>query len=213
MLAPNMATMLPILTTDASSPSHVLGSALKSAVMHSFNEMTVDGCRSTNDSVIVMASGKGPVASEEALADALAAACADLALQMVSDAEGGTKVVRVHVVGAADADSARRAARRVAESELVKSSWYGQDPNWGRIVSELGSAGTPFDPDRVSVAYGPVTVCRDGMAVDHDTEALSNVLSAKQFEVICDLGLGEGAASILSTDLTPAYVELNMGLS
>jgi len=213
MLAPNMATMLAILTTDASSPSHVLGSALKSAVMHSFNEMTVDGCRSTNDSVIVMASGRGPVASEEALADALAAACADLALQMVSDAEGATKVVRVHVVGAADADSARRAARRVAESELVKSSWYGQDPNWGRVVSELGSAGTPFDPDRVSVAYGPVTVCRGGVAVDHDTEALSNVLSAKQFEVICDLGLGEGAASILSADLTPAYVELNMGLS
>jgi glutamate N-acetyltransferase/amino-acid N-acetyltransferase len=125
---------------------------------------------------------------------------------MVADAEGGTKVVRVRVVGAPDGDSARRAARRVAESQLVKSSWYGEDPNWGRVVSELGSAGTPFEPDRVSVAYGPVTVCRDGVAVDHDEEALRGVLSA-------DLGLGRCSATVISADLTPAYVELNMGLS
>jgi glutamate N-acetyltransferase/amino-acid N-acetyltransferase len=132
---------------------------------------------------------------------------------MVADAEGGTKVVRVRVVGAADGESARRAVRRVAESQLVKASWYGEDANWGRVVSELGSAGTPFEPDRVSVAYGEVTVCRAGVAVDHDEDALRYVLSAREYEIVCDLGLGDGSATILSSDLTPLYVELNMGRS
>jgi glutamate N-acetyltransferase/amino-acid N-acetyltransferase len=213
MLSPNMATMLAVLTTDASSSPQALSAALVAAVGSSFNEMTVDGCVSTNDSVIVMASGLGREVPEEALTEALTATCADLVLQMVSDAEGGTKVVRVSVVGAVDGDSARRAARRVAESQLVKSSWCGEDPNWGRIVSELGSAGTPFDPDLVSVAYGPVTVCRDGVAVAHDEETLRKVLAGKQFEIVCDLGLGEGAATMVGADLTPAYVELNMGRS
>ena len=132
---------------------------------------------------------------------------------MVADAEGATKVVRVRVLGAADAEAARRGARRVAESELVKSSWYGEDANWGRIVSELGSAGIPFDPDRVSVTYGKVTVCRDGVGVDHDEEALRSVLSAREIEITCDLGIATGSATILSADLTPAYVEFNMGRS
>jgi glutamate N-acetyltransferase/amino-acid N-acetyltransferase len=213
MLSPNMATMLAVLTTDASASHTDLQAALGQAVRGSFNEMTVDGCTSTNDTVIVMASGLGSEASPAALTEALAAACRDLAAQMVADAEGGTKVVRVRVVGAVDDDSAGRAARRVAESQLVKSSWYGEDANWGRVVSELGSAGTPFDPDRVSVAYGAVTVCRGGVAVDHDEKALGKVLASTRFEITCDLGLGSGSASIVSADLTPAYVELNMGRS
>ncbi len=213
MLSPNMATMLAVLTTDASSSPEALHTALGKAVRQSFNEMTVDGCTSTNDSVIVMASGTARRVEAEELDEALSVACADLAAQMVADAEGGTKMVRVRVVGAADGESARRAARRVAESQLVKSSWYGEDANWGRVLSELGSAGTPFDPDRVSVAYGTVTVCVGGVAVDHDEEALRGVLGARQFEITCDLGLGEGAATILSADLTPAYVEFNKGLS
>jgi glutamate N-acetyltransferase/amino-acid N-acetyltransferase len=213
MLSPNMATMLAVLTTDALSSSQTLNTALASAVRHSFNEMTVDGCTSTNDSVIVMASGLGPEVEAEALAEALTAACDDLALQMVADAEGGTKVVRVRVVGASDGEAARRAARSVAESQLVKCSWYGEDPNWGRVLSELGSAGTPFDPGRVSITYGPVTVCRDGVAVDHDEGALREVLTAKNFEITCDLGLGGGSAAVISADLTPAYVELNKEMS
>jgi len=213
MLSPNMATMLAVLTSDVSASPPELQAALRRAVQHTFNEMTVDGCTSTNDTVIVMASGLGPAASDGALTEALTAACADLATQMVADAEGGTKVVRLRVVGAVDDDSAQRAARRVADSTLVKSSWYGEDPNWGRIVCELGSAGTPFDPDRVSVSYGAVTVCRDGVAVDHDTEALRTLLARQQFEITCDLGLGAGSGSMLSADLTPAYVELNMGRS
>ena len=213
MLSPNMATMLAVLTTDASAPPRALHEALSVAVGDSFNEMTVDGCTSTNDSVIVMASGIGPKAPVDALTEALTAACDDLAAQMVADAEGGTKVVRVRVVGAPDTEAARRAARRVAESQLVKSSWYGEDPNWGRVLSELASAGTPFDPDRVSVAYGPVTVCRDGVAADRDEAALRAVLTADEFDLTCDLGLGECSAMVLSADLTPSYVELNKGMS
>jgi glutamate N-acetyltransferase/amino-acid N-acetyltransferase len=213
MLSPNMATMLAVLTTDASAPQHVLQAALSEAVQSSFNTMTVDGCTSTNDSVIVLASGLAGEVAARALAEALTAACAELALQMVADAEGGTKVVRVTVVGAADDDSARRAGRRVAESNLVKSSWFGEDPNWGRIVSELGSAGSAFHPDRVSVAYGSVTVCRDGVGVDHDEEALAKLVAGREFEIVCDLGLGAGSATMISADLTPAYVELNMGRS
>ncbi len=101
----------------------------------------------------------------------------------------------------------------MAESQLVKSSWYGEDANWGRIVSELGSAGTPFDPDRVSVAYGKVTVCRNGVAVAHDEEALKTVLAGNELEIICELGLGPVPPPMLSADLTPSYVELNMGRS
>jgi len=213
MLSPNMATMLAILTTDASSSPEVLHAALLRAVGHSFNEMTVDGCTSTNDTAIVMASGLGPIVGEAALSEALTAACADLAVQMVADAEGGTKVVRVRVVGAADDGSARRAVRRVSESQLVKSSWYGEDPNWGRIVSELGSAGAPFDADRVSVSYGPVTICRNGVVADHDDRLLRQVLAEQRYEITCDLGLGSGSATMISADLTPAYVELNAGRS
>lgn len=213
MLAPNMATMLAVLTTDAAVSPAALSAALAAAVGHSFNEMTVDGCISTNDTVIVMASGLGRKVAGEELAEALSATCADLATQMVADAEGATKMVRVTLVGAADTEAARRAVRRVAESQLVKSSWYGEDANWGRIVSELASAGTPFDPDRVAVAYGKVTVCRGGVGVGHDEEALKDVLSARQIEITCDLGLGSGTATILSADLTPSYVELNMGRS
>ena len=213
MLAPNMATMLAVLTTDAAVDAATLQGALGAAVSRSFNEMTVDGCVSTNDTVIVMASGFGREPSPAELSDALGAACADLAAQMVADAEGATKVVRVHVVGAVDEESARRAARRVAESQLVKSSWYGEDANWGRVVSELASAGTAFEPDRVAVSYGAVTVCSGGVGVGHDEEALRRTLSAHEIEITCDLGLGPGSATMLSADLTPAYVELNMGRS
>ena len=152
--------------------------------------MTVDGCTSTNDSVIVMASGLGPEAEAEALTEALTAACDDLASQMVADAEGGTKVVRVRVSGP---PTAKRPAWPPVVSPRASSSrapGTGRTPNWGRMVSELGSAGTPFDPDRVSVTYGEVTVCRDGVGVDHDEGALREVLTAKQIEITCDLGLG-----------------------
>lgn len=215
MLAPDMATMLAVLTTDAAVEPAALHDALAEAVDRSFNALTVDGCTSTNDTVIVLANGRAgrPLGGPASVAKALGAACASLAAQMAADAEGATKVATIRVRGAASPDDARRAARRVAESELVKCSLYGADPYWGRVVSELGSSGAAFDLDRVSVAYGGVTVCRDGVAVDHDRQAVAAHLAGTQVAVLADLGLGEGEAVILTTDLTHAYIDENMGTS
>ena len=213
MLAPNMATMLAVLTTDAEASPEVLHAALRAGVATSFNTMSVDGCQSTNDTVLLFASGAtGPV-DEAELFVAVAEACADLARQMVGDAEGATKVVEVRVIGAASDEDAAKAARRVAESNLCKCSWYGQDPYWGRIVSEIGSSGAEFDLDRVSVAYGSVTVARKGVSCMHDITALDEVMSAPYIEITADLGLGRGEASILTNDLTHAYIDENMGTS
>jgi glutamate N-acetyltransferase/amino-acid N-acetyltransferase len=213
MLAPNMATMLAVLTTDAvTSPADLAGS-LRTAVAASFNELTVDGCTSTNDTVLVLASGAAGTPSVAALTDALTAACADLAGQMAAGAEGATKVVRVTVRGAMSPAEAAKAARQVAESQLVKCSLYGADPYWGRVISELGVAGVSFDIERVSVTYGGVTVCRGGVAVGHDTEALALRMAGRELEIGCDLGLGDAAASVLTTDLTHAYIDENMRTS
>jgi glutamate N-acetyltransferase/amino-acid N-acetyltransferase len=133
---------------------------------------------------------------------------------MAGDAEGATKVVTVRVQGASSVEEARRAARRVAESQLVKCSLYGRDPYWGRIVSELGSAHVAFDPDRVSVAYNGVTVCRDGVAAPGLDEAkLAAQMKEREIEVVADLGLGPGVATILTNDLSHAYIDENMGTS
>ena len=213
MLAPNMATMLAVLTTDARVDGPELQAALAAAVDHSFNALSVDGCTSTNDTVIVLASGKGEAVSPDAFRAALAEACADLAGQMAGDAEGATKVVRMQVTGAASEADARKAARKVAESQLVKCSWYGKDPYWGRILSELGSAGVEFDPDLASVAYGGIEVCAGGIATVHDEDAVKAHMASRHLRVTADLGLGTGAFTILTNDLTHAYVDENMGRS
>jgi glutamate N-acetyltransferase/amino-acid N-acetyltransferase len=213
MLAPDMATMLAVLTTDAEASPETLLQLLRDGVADSFNAMSVDGCTSTNDTVILLASGRAGAVDEGELAAAVAEACADLARQMCGDAEGATKTVEVHVVGAADDDEARAAARQVAESQLCKCSWYGQDPYWGRIVAELGVAGVEFDPDRVSIAYGDITVCRKGVAAMHDATALQEVMAARHLVVTCDLGLGDGDGVILTNDLTHGYIDENMTTS
>jgi glutamate N-acetyltransferase/amino-acid N-acetyltransferase len=213
MLAPNMATMLAVLTTDAEAAPAQLTAALQAAVAGSFNALSVDGCTSTNDSVLVLASGAAGPVDEAALADALAAACADLARQMAGDAEGATKVITVEVTGAASVGDAQIAARGVAESQLVKCSFYGEDPYWGRVVSELGSCGVAFDPDLVTIAYGDTTVCHDGVAVDHDTAAVAQHLARRNVTVTADLGLGDGRGVILTNDLTHAYIDENMTTS
>ena len=213
MLAPNMATMLAVLTTDAEATPELLRDALAAGVAQSFNTMSVDGCTSTNDTVLLLASGAaGPVEPDD-LRAAVAEACSDLARQMVGDAEGATKVVEVRVTGAASDDDALRAARRVAESSLCKCSWYGQDPYWGRIVSELGSSGAAFDADKVAVSYGGITVCRKGIGSMHDATHLSEVMNEPYIEIVADLGLGDGEAAILTNDLTHAYIDENMGTS
>lgn len=214
MLAPNMATMLAVVLTDVAIDPGMLQEALAEAVSVTFNRLSIDGCTSTNDTVIALASGSRPGDVDRLeLGDAIEAVCADLAQQMAADAEGGTKVVRVTVRGASDATSALVGARKVADANLVKCSWYGADPNWGRVVSELGTASIPFDADKVAVAYGPHVVCRDGVAVPHDSDALHSYLSGGEIELCCDLGLGEASGSILSADLTHGYIDENMGLS
>jgi glutamate N-acetyltransferase / amino-acid N-acetyltransferase len=216
MLAPDMATMLAVLTTDAFADPVDLQRALEVAVDGSFNALSVDGCTSTNDTVLVLASGlgRGHEPSDPAeLGKALAAACADLAAQMAGDAEGATKVATVRVTGARSVEEARRAARKVAESQLVKCSLCGADPYWGRIVSELGSSGTAFDPDRVTVAYGGVLVCAGGIAVAHDGAAVAAHLAGSRVQIAADLGLGDAEATILTNDLTPGYIAENMRTS
>jgi glutamate N-acetyltransferase/amino-acid N-acetyltransferase len=213
MLAPNMATMLAVLTTDAQADAETLQRSLAGAVEHSFNALSVDGCTSTNDTVIVLASGRGGTAGPDALSTALAEACTSLATQMAEDAEGATKVARVRVTGASSHEEAKRAARKVAESQLVKCSLFGADPYWGRIVSELGTARVTFDPDRVEVAYGGVTVCSKGVAVAHDADAVRVHLQGRHLELTADLGLGNGIGTILTNDLTPAYIDENMKTS
>ncbi|HVL94002.1 MAG TPA: bifunctional glutamate N-acetyltransferase/amino-acid acetyltransferase ArgJ [Acidimicrobiales bacterium] len=213
MLAPHMATMLAVLTTDAAVAAAELQAALTAAVAASFDTITVDGATSTNDTVIVLAGGAAGPTDGAAFAAALAEACASLAHQMVADAEGATKLVRVEVTGAASDAEAARAARKVAESQLVKCSFYGEDPYWGRVVSELGSAGVAFELDRVAVSYGGVVVCRDGEACEHDPAAVARHLARRQVTVGADLGLGPGAAVITTADLTPGYIDENMRTS
>ncbi|MCU1493711.1 MAG: argJ [Acidimicrobiaceae bacterium] len=213
MIAPNMATMLAVLTTDALVAPDLLAAALRTAVASSFNELTVDGCTSTNDTVAVLASGQGDAVEPDDLVEALTAACQDLAFQLAEDAEGTTRVVRVRVAGARTGDDARRAARTVAESNLVKTSLYGADPYWGRVVSELGASGAAFDLDLVRVCYGPTLVFAEGLEVPHDRGTVASYLAAPVVEIVCDLGLGSGDATVLSTDLGPGYIEENMRTS
>jgi glutamate N-acetyltransferase/amino-acid N-acetyltransferase len=213
MLSPDMATMLAVLVTDAEATPQQLHAALTRGVADSFNALDVDGCTSTNDTVLLLAGGTaGPVA-QEALDTAVARACADLAGQMAGDAEGATKVVRFRVIGAHSDEEALVGARAVARSQLVKCSWYGADPYWGRIASDLGSCGIQFDPELLTVCYGDVQVCRAGVAVDHDEAAVAAHMAGRHLDVVADLGIGAGRASILTNDLTHAYVDENMGTS
>ncbi len=213
MLAPNMATMLAVVTTDAAAEPAILQRILTRAVDASFNVLDVDGCTSTNDTVILAASGTAGPVDEAELQSAVTTVCTDLAAQMAGDAEGATKTVRVVVTGAeSDADAAT-VARAVARSQLVKCSWYGRDPYWGRVASEAGSAGVAFSEDAVAVSYGGVTIARRGVSVEHDVEALATHMAGRDLLVEVDLGLGSGTGHVLTNDLTHAYIDENMGTS
>jgi glutamate N-acetyltransferase/amino-acid N-acetyltransferase len=220
MLAPAMATMLAVLVTDAHATPAALHAALEHAVRDTFNALVVDACTSTNDTVLLLANGaagNAPIGPEghsfHALVEAVTEACDELARAMACDAEGATKLATIEVRGARSTDDARRAARAVASSQLVQCSLYGQDPYWGRVLSELGASGTWFDPERVAIAYNGVTVCRDGIAALHDETALAAAMAGREIEITCDLHQGMGRASVRFTDLTHAYVDENMGTS
>lgn len=213
MLAPNMATMLAVLTTDAAVEPSTLRSLLRTAVDASFNVLTVDGCTSTNDTVIVLANGLAGPVPEADLGRALTEVCTSLAAQMAGDAEGATKVVRLEVRGAASDPEAAQAARKIAQSQLVKCSWYGEDPYWGRLASEAGSAGVSFEEGRLSVQYGGITVAAGGVNVSHDEAEVARHMAGAALDIVVDLGLGEGRAHVLTNDLTHAYIDENMGTS
>jgi glutamate N-acetyltransferase/amino-acid N-acetyltransferase len=221
MLSPAMATMLAVITTDAAVEPRALRLALTRAVDASFNLMTTDGSRSTNDTVLVLAggaAGNAPItagtADAHGLADALTAVCASLSDQMAADAEGATKFVRLTVKGARSNAEARRAARAVAQSQLVKCSLFGGDPYWGRILSELGASGSFLDPDLVDISYNGITVCVGGVAAaGFDGEALAKSMQQKEIEVVADLRLGNGEATVTTVDLTPGYIDENMRTS
>lgn len=222
MLSPAMATMLAVITTDAAVEARALQAALTRAADASFNLMTTDGSRSTNDTVLVLAgggAGNPPIAAAtagaHALADALTAVCSSLSDQMARDAEGATKFVRLTVKGARSNAEALRAARAVAESQLVKCSLFGGDPYWGRVLSELGASGAFLDPDRVDIAYNGFTVCVGGVAAPggFDAGALAKSMQQKEIEVVADLRLGNGEATVTTVDLTPGYIDENMRTS
>ena len=209
MLSPAMATMLAVVTTDAEVDQATLQRALATAVAASFDCLSVDGCRSTNDTVLVLANGRAGAVDPNALTAALTEVCGSLAEQMARDAEGATKFVRVRVVGARNAAEATIAARAVANSQLVQCSLNGNDPYWGRVLSELGASGAHLDPEAVDISYNGITVCRDGIACPHDEAAVTRALAEPDIEILCDLRLEHGEATILTTDLSHAYIDEN----
>jgi glutamate N-acetyltransferase/amino-acid N-acetyltransferase len=209
MIAPDMATMLAFLTTDAAVEPGPLADLLRIAVQDSFNSLTIDGCTSTNDTVILMASGRAGPADPNVVVDAVTDACLDLAGQMAADAEGASKIAHVRVTGADTDGQAQQAARKVAESMLVKSSLNGADPYWGRIASELGSAGVAFDMDKLTIAYGGVVVCREGLTVDHDRAAVTAHLAGSMVDIHCELNLADGDGMAMTVDLGYGYIDEN----
>ena len=208
MLAPNMATMLAFLVTDGTFDAGVLQSALDRAVSRSFDRISVDACESTNDSVFLLATGRVPGASEEELAHELEGACADLAEQMVRDAEGGSKLVRIRVAGARDEDAAVSLGRAVAGSALWRAAAHGGDPNWGRILSALGAADRSLQLDSLELAIGPSAVFVRGVPAA-SLDAAAKHMAGDVIEVSCLVGEGPGSAEVLSADLSPEYVTLN----
>jgi glutamate N-acetyltransferase / amino-acid N-acetyltransferase len=211
MLAPNLATMLSVLTTDAVVEGEQLDSALRSATRVTFDRLDVDGGTSTNDTVLLLASGASGVTPEAGdFAELLGAVCADLVRQLQADAEGATKAVEITVLGAASEQDALRIGRVIAEDNLVKTALFGSDPNWGRIAMALGRAEAEIDVDRVEIAINGVPLLAGGQPT-RDRSAVD--LSGRDITIVVDLHLDGYEATILSTDLSHGYVEENSAYS
>jgi glutamate N-acetyltransferase / amino-acid N-acetyltransferase len=207
MIAPGLATMLCVLTTDADLPAAGLDAALRAAVRVTFDRLDTDGCMSTNDTVLLLASGASGIQPDpEEFATLLTEVCADLARQLQLDAEGAGKMIAVEVIGAASEDDAVAAGRAVARSNLLKCAIAGEDPNWGRVVSAVGTTAAQFEPDRLNVAINGIWVCRNGCAGDERSKV---DMSPRDVTITVDLSAGPNAATIATTDLTAEYVHEN----
>jgi glutamate N-acetyltransferase/amino-acid N-acetyltransferase len=211
MLAPSLATMLVVLTTDAVATPEQLDEALRKATKYTFDRLDVDGSCSTNDTVLLLANGASGVApSQEDLDAAVLTVCDDLAAQLMADAEGVTKRVRVTVTGAATEDEALTVARAVARDNLVKTALFGSDPNWGRVLAAVGIAPVTLDPHRIAVSFNGNPVCVDSVGAPGAREV---DLSGADIDVLIELNVGEGTAMVRTTDLSHGYVEENSAYS
>jgi glutamate N-acetyltransferase/amino-acid N-acetyltransferase len=211
MLAPSLATMLAVLTTDAVVEPATLDAALRQATRTTFERVDTDGCLSTNDTVLLLASGASRVApSAQDLTLGVTEVCADLCAQLVADAEGAEHEVAIAVAGAVSEDEAVEVGRAVARSLLVKTAIFGRDPNWGRILAAVGTTAATFDPSRVDVRVNGVAVCRGG-AAGEDRSLVD--LSGRHVRIEVDLAAGQATATVLTTDLTHGYVHENSAYS
>jgi len=218
MIAPDMATMLAFVVTDAAISPRALQALVSLYTRNTFNAVTVDGDRSTNDTLLLFATGQSGApkvsrAGEHRLADfrdKLEGVLMDLAHQLVRDGEGATKFIKITVTGAESAASARKIARSVADSPLVKTAFAGEDANWGRIVMAVGKADEPVDRDKMSVKFGPHWAAQDGLvAASYDEAKMSAYMKKQELEVIVDVGVGRASSTVWTCDLTKRYVEIN----
>lgn len=216
MICPNMATMLAFITTDAAIDPHLLRECLAECVERSFNSLTVDGDMSTNDSVIVLAnamSGCKPIIKGSEAFDifdeALGMVCTELAKAVARDGEGATKYVEIRVTGAATRDDAKRAAMAIANSPLVKTAIFGEDPNWGRVLCAAGRSGVRIVPERTSLWFGDVKIVENGEPISLDADAARKPMLAKELVITVDIGAGSSEATAFTCDFSYDYVRIN----
>ncbi|MFI8181472.1 bifunctional glutamate N-acetyltransferase/amino-acid acetyltransferase ArgJ [Actinacidiphila glaucinigra] len=211
MLAPGLATMLVVLTTDADLDSAALDEALRAATRTTFDRADSDGCMSTNDTVLLLASGaSGVTPAAESFAAAVEEVCADLARQLIRDAEGASKDIKIEVINAATEDDAVEVGRSIARNNLLKCAIHGEDPNWGRVLSAIGTTSAAFEPDRLNVAINGVWVCKSG-SVGEDREQVD--MRYREVHITADLAAGTETATIWTNDLTAEYVHENSAYS
>jgi glutamate N-acetyltransferase/amino-acid N-acetyltransferase len=208
-----MATMLGFVTTDLAVPQPLLARALRAAVDDTFNAISVDGECSTNDCVFLLANGASGVTVDEAgydsFLEALKSVCLRLALGIVRGGEGATKLITVRVTGAASSADARRTAKAIANSPLVKTAVHGGDPNWGRLIAVAGRSGSEFDLGRAAVSIGPVVLFKDGQPHDESAPEAAAYLKAADVSVTVDLGAGTASSTVWTCDLSAEYVRIN----
>ncbi|MFE5792039.1 bifunctional glutamate N-acetyltransferase/amino-acid acetyltransferase ArgJ [Streptomyces sp. NPDC056503] len=211
MLAPGLATMLVVLTTDADVDAEGLDAALRTATRLTFDRVDSDGCMSTNDTVLLLASGaSGATPAQDDFAEAVREVCADLARQLIGDAEGASKDIRIEVVNAATEDDAVEVGRSIARNNLLKCAIHGEDPNWGRVLSAIGTTSAAFEPDELNVAINGVWVCKNG-SVGEDRELVD--MRYREVVITADLAAGSESAVIWANDLTADYVHENSAYS